>query len=419
MEIKISEELKIESDIPFYMVNNFRFDWKPNCHALLQIWGCINSDQVSIESFHNGKIKIWREKEGRSQILFNGYIIKTTQNSEGKDGRLYAEAQSATSMLDWKLCNKSYQQIEKTYADIIQETISGADGRTICVIGKDRPIGKPIIQYQETAWAFSKRLASHLGSCVIADITSESPSLWFGMRNGDNIPSFSENEFSVNIKRISAGGTETVYEVRSRELYMLGDKTVFMGQEMIICGMAAIYENGELTFLYSLKNKVSTQMAYHSLFSGMGLKGTVTEVQGERAKIALDIDGEFSAGYYFYDWNAETGNALYAMPEIGAKVVLNLATSNEQDGFLVHCIPDNTNEKNYHRYIKTREGNNVSLLEQNMRFTKGGQHSLAFAERAITAFSTDDLDVSAKKNVKIEAARIEIITPSELNICQG
>lgn len=419
MEFKINEELRIESDISFYMVNNFRFNWKPNCHALLQIWGGINYSQVKVESLYNSKIKIWREKEDKNEILFIGCIVKATQDSKGMTEWMYIEALSSTFMLDWKLCQKSFQMTEKTYADVVQETVADASGCINCIEG-NTPIGKPLIQYRETAWAFSKRLASYLENCIVADITSESPALWFGMRNGSDIPSFSENEYSIQIKRMPTSETETVYEVKSREFFMLGDKTIFMSQKMIICDMTAFFENGELIFVYSLKNKIKTKVEYHELFNGLGLKGTITEIQGEQAKVALDIDGESSTGYYFYDWNSETGNVLYAMPEIGTKVVLNLATRNEQDGFLVHCMPKNTNESNYHnRYVKTLEGNDVNLLEQDISFIKGDQHRLVFDEGTVTALSFNEFNVSAKSNVKIDAMHIGIVTPDELSICQG
>ena len=65
---------------------------------------------------------------------------------------------------------RSYQLVDKTYAEVADEAVKISGGKTICIDGNNKIIGKPFIQYQETAWEFCKRLASHLGTCIVADV---------------------------------------------------------------------------------------------------------------------------------------------------------------------------------------------------------------------------------------------------------
>ena len=92
------------------------------------------------------------------------------------------------------------------------------------------------------------RLASYLGTCVIPDIITGRPNLWFGMRKGSHIPAFSENRFSCDVKK--GEQTEISYQTESRNFYKIGDQTVFLERNMRICSVEAIFKNGELIFTY-------------------------------------------------------------------------------------------------------------------------------------------------------------------------
>ncbi|MDE7477112.1 MAG: hypothetical protein K2M91_04030, partial [Lachnospiraceae bacterium] len=340
MEIGINQEIKLDSNIPFYMVEGFELNWKLNCHALFYIRGYISSNaEYKPETLYGSKIRVWTEKEDSSQIIFCGYVTQSVEENVGNMKKIYIEAQSGTCMLDQEPIARSFQSIEKTYAEIACEAVRDSSGKIICTEGHDRQIGKPLIQYRETTWEFCIRLASHLGSCIIPDIMTGEPALWFGMRNGNDISAFTENEYDVVVKKNEADKAEFCFETESREFYKIGDRTVFCGQKLTICGVSAYFEHGELIFHYQLEQKVTGCMRYQKLFTGLGLAGTVLETRKEQVKVALDIDEKVSTGDYFYNWYPVTGNALYAMPEIGARVTLYFASRDERDGFVLHCIP--------------------------------------------------------------------------------
>ena len=180
-----------------------------------------------------------------------------------------------------------------------------------------------MIQYHETVWDFSKRLGSYIENCIVADITSEQPSLWFGMRRGEYIQRIEETKYNINMKCLPKEEGEMIYEIESRNFYRVGDKIVFCGNDLTVFSVKATFKQGELIYRYVLRNVLKyKQILFNKLYAGIGFKGTITDVQGEKVKIALDIDKDVVEGEYLFEWNPETGNGLYAMPEIGVKAIL-------------------------------------------------------------------------------------------------
>lgn len=420
MEIAINKEIKMESVIPFNMVEKFELNWNINCHALFKINGYISPNaEHHLKTLYGSKIRVWRVNEDTVQIIFCGYVSKAVIENTGNTKKVSIEAQSGTCILDRKPVSQSFQSTENTYAEIAGESVRRSGGKIICTKGRDRQIGKPLIQYKETAWEFCKRLASHLGSCIIPDIMTGEPALWFGMRNGNDIPAFTENEYSISVKQSQTDKKEISYEIESRAFYSIGDKTVFCGQKLIISSVQAVFENGELIFCYHLQHKEICPVRYQELFTGLGLMGTVLEVRGEQMKVALDIDGRVSTGDYFYNWYPVTGNVLYAMPEIGTRVLLYFMNNDERDGFLLSCIGYSDAHTNFkERTLSSVQGNNIDLFEWNIDICEK-KNSIAMWAGNITANSTQKINILAKDSVKMNARLVMMQSPDEINFCQG
>lgn len=423
MEINITGNLKIESQIPFITVEKFHFIWIPNRHAELTLSGYVDSTQrFGMAEAYDSKIKIWLDKEKGNQILFWGYLVKMEEENIGKVGKIRLTAKSGSYKLDQQEESRSFQNVEKTYAEVVKQVAKCAGGKTICEAGVGCSIGKPVIQYEETAWEFSKRLASHLGTCVIPDLETGGEYFWFGIRKGSLIPAFSEKEYEMYIHRRAYNGEmEVCYDVESRDFYKIGDRTRFCNQEMIIYKVFALFENGELIFKYSLKQNESVQKFYQNKFLGLGLKGTVIDTRQEQVKIALDIDGGDSTGDYFYNWYPDTGNALYAVPEKGTRILLYFGSPDEREGFALHNLLDAAKkERSYNdRCIDTKEGNSTRLSDNYLVFVNKQGDKVSLDSNAILIHSVEKMNISAQDYVKFNASRIIISTPDELNICQG
>lgn len=423
MKLKITDNLWVDSTIPLITLKKGFIEWKPNEHALLNMCGILDYDVMyKPESFYDSQIKIWMQKGQDIQMLFCGYIVRMEEKVIAGLTEVYLKAKSNSCKLDQKIRKKSFQEKDKTYAKVIRETINEESGDVICTVGTNCHIGGTLLQYRETTWEFCKRLASHLGSCVIANIETEIPQIWFGMRTGIDILFFPENEYNIKITKCSQDNKrEYSYEVQSRDFYKLGDKISFLGKQLIICKVSIFFKDGELVFRYLLKEKEIYEMVYQEQFKGLGLTGTVMEVKQEQIKVALDIDGGNLTGNNFYDWCSEIGNAFYMTPEIGAKVLLHFIGKDEREAYVLHCFFDNVIDRSYHikRSLNVSDGNAVHLSSDSTGLSKSGQHSLLLCDGYIFIGSTNNLSIVAKDHVQIDANRIILSTLDEFNICQG
>lgn len=415
---EVTDQIMLESPLQLLEVEIFSLIWEINKHAVLMLEGYVNG-QEQVANLHDGKVRLF---VGKDTTLFYGQLTKIRLDHIGRTVKIHLEAKSGSCKLDQIQESRSFQDVNENYAKVAQYVAECAGGRIICTEGKDRKIGKPFIQYGETSWEFCKRLASRLGTCVIPDIMTGEPAFWFGMRKGNRFFAFSEEEYTVEIyHEFAAGKNGTEYGVESREFFKIGDRTIFCGMEMIIYGVRAEFRNGELMYHYLLREYNSVSPVYLDQFVGLGLRGTVVEVRQEQVRVALDIDSGNLTGEYFYEWYPATGNALYAMPETGARVVLYFGGGDEREGFVMHCLPNGRgSDWDFgNRNLATKEENTVHLYAGNIDFSNKGKHNLSVGDGTVGIKSTGKVTVSAKSGVKINAGQIFISTPDELDICQG
>ena len=422
MEIKIADGLKLCCEIPLLWVEKFQIKWEVNQHAFLELTGYIDrSIKYKVENLYESKIKLLLDKRNGSEVIFFGYLTTIVTENVGDTKKTQLKAHSGSFRLDQHIDSKSFQNVGMTYAEIVKQIADYSGGSVICSEGTDTVIRKPLIRYEETAWEFCKRLATHLGTCIIPDIVTGEFNFWFGMRKGGRVSNFSEEEYVIDIRKNNFGKTEISFEVESREFYKIGDKTVFDGQEMIICRVFAFFDRGELIFRYLLKDSVKKSIIYNNKFMGLGLTGTVLETRCEQVRVALDIDNGNSTGKFFYDWYPETGNALYTMPETGAHILLYFGSKDEREGFAAHCLPGTAKYKRKYqnRFIHTNEGNSAQLYKEDVSFSNSGRSSLSVGDDFVSVRDSGKITVSAQNAIKVNAKRVIISTPDELEICQG
>lgn len=419
----INDSLKIESEIPSFMVVNFGFEWEPNCHGILQINGYIDyNDECEIETLYGSKVKIIQLMRSEWRPIFNGYIINVTIKKVGNVMTIFLMARSTTCMLDIILEDKSFQKVEKTYAEVIREIVKNSGGQVVCIEGESEKIGHPLIQYHESVWDFCKRLGSYIENCIVADITAGQPSLWFGMRRGEYIQGIEESEYNINMKCLSKEEGEMIYEIESRNFYKIGDKIAFCGNDLTVSSVKATFKQGELIYRYVLRNMLKyKQILFNKLFTGIGFKGIITDVQGEKVKIALDIDKDVVEGEYLFEWYPETGNGLYAMPEIGVKAILFIPSRDERQGFVVHCLPNEigTVAEYCNKYFINARGQSFHVFMESASLHRGIRHGVSVGDQYISVDCMQNISIIANDQIRIIASKIFINSLDNLDICQG
>lgn len=418
MKKSIGNNMAIETELPIQTVDSFHFIWKPGCHVLLELNGTIYGKMGETEHMAHSRIRIWLSENGEEQVLFSGCInyIKTAAA-----GKIKVEAKSASCLLDRKRKSGSCQNLELSYGEIVRKAAEEEGGRVIRSKEQDKKIINPVIQYEETVWNFTNRLADHLGIPVIADIITGNPNLWFGMRKGKEVPSLSEEQYSVDLFPLGRK-SEITYRSQGNIFYKIGDYMYFLGQKLTITEVEAHYNHGELIFTYGMKDSESGILKNKNYVqpAGLGLWGTIRRVKGEKVMIALDIDEGRHTGDYFYPWQPDTGNAFYAMPEPGARALLYFYDEGAQGGAVIHCSNKKSGDEEYYgnRHLSFQAGNSIDLTEEEISFTTGSNEELSVDDDFVLAQTRKRLRISAT-SVWLGGRTISICTPDEFNISQS
>lgn len=420
MKIQINDFVTVETEVPLLEIHKFKFDWKLNHHGVLRLEGLLDlSVSWKPETLYDSSVKITKDKE----TIFNGCLTDVKIVAAANVQKIFLEATTGSCMLDRKTDSQSFQDVESTYEDIIRTIVESANGRVICTEGKEITINKPVIRYQETEWEFAIRLASYLGTYIIADIEVGKPNIWFGIRKAAEISGYSEEDYHVHILRSGhgSGNTQMVYEVKSSDYYQLGDTTTFWGETVMVFEVQASFERGELMFTYLLSKEKESEIVYLEQFTGMELLGTVLEVRAEQVKIAFEIDGGVSTGDYFYEWYPETGNGVYAIPEKGAKIFLTFGCADEREGFACRCLPMDLGEDTDYqdRYLTTGENHTLTLYEGQISVLAKQRHKFMLSDHSINMQTPEQLRIKAAGSIKLKAGDIYIKTLDLIEIHQG
>ena len=89
MEIKVNNEIRIESSVPYCMIENFTFEWEPNCHALFNIIGYVESGAIcNMQMPYGSKILVSKEENSKLQTIFYGIVSNAVRPALKKAGLL-------------------------------------------------------------------------------------------------------------------------------------------------------------------------------------------------------------------------------------------------------------------------------------------------------------------------------------------
>lgn len=421
MIIRLASHLNMETEIPIKNVTSFSYVWKTDCHAVLRMEGYM--DRTSKWNFcqsYASQIKLWLDQEGEQQTLFFGNVDHIATKTEGNLEYVTITVLSASCLLDRRLSSSSHQNVLKTYGEIVREEAESEGGRIIRNKESDKEIGTPVIRYRETAWEFAGRLAKRTGTCIIPDVITGRPNFWFGMRKGKEVAALSENQYTMDIVPIGKR-TGIRYQTEGRFPYSIGDTVSYLKKKLTVTGIEGCFEHGDLVFKYCMEDMRSRIPAASndSQMAGLGLWGTVMQVKGESLKLALDIDDNQDTGDYFYPWQPETGNALYAMPETGAKALLYFYDAEQKNGAVIHCFSKEETSPYKNRSLDIADGNRIHLWENEVSVEKGEKHCLSIGGSSISATTKKRMELSAEGSVFIRGRKIVIDSPEELIISQA
>ncbi|WP_158604884.1 ribonuclease domain-containing protein [Anaerotruncus sp. 1XD42-93] len=440
MAVYTYQNVRVDGAVSLSSVTDLELDIRPNHHGRVRITGIVPEDAAfsGVEASLEGTgLTVLAE----DAPLFQGII--TEAEISHRDGYYEARltALSGSCQLDQEEHSRSFQDVSMTYADVVREVVKGTPGAAvICTEGKNHPIGRPLIQYRETDWAFCRRLASHFNSALVPECRNGKPWFWFGMREGGDPCTLPELEYRshVSSRFYEMGGRDAgwrrsqffSYHVKDTANHRIGDIASFRGGNYLVCGQRARFERGELVFIYTLGQPalVGERTYYNEKITGMSLGGTVEKTDHEQVWLRLDIDGAGGKAAYPYDWAPATGSLMYCMPKVGTRVSLYIPGSDEREARAADSprtngatCPDMGDFNQ--RYLTTEHGKRLYWFPEQMGLVgTGGKdtplHILMDDVNCVLMESPLATRITAKGDVQLEAPVVVLSTPSELQTIQ-
>ena len=443
-------KLRVKSPYELMKIVDIKIENKPNEHGYLYL-KCLIDENINfdytIKASTEDEICVYEELEDtndekevninevderNSKRLFYGIVqnIRTTN----VNGIYYLEIQALTSSikLDIKEKSRSFQNVDMTYNDLINNMLTDYSGYGFTQnIGKGQKIGKPLFQYKETNWNFLKRLASELGSELYCDIINLNYMFNFGipheqsyeLKDNINYDAFKDLKSFHQAGGYNAGYHDTdyfYYEIEIRDILEIGSEIYYKQKDLYVREYEAYKHKEEIFYKYKLcrKDGVWQSIIYNKLLKGATIEGKVLAVQGESVKLHLDIDeSQNEAEAYWFLFLPPSVNIMYAMPLVGENVRLYFPNESSEEPIITGCARKNgdTCEKTSDttkRYFETEHGSEIAMLPDALNI-KGGSKELL-------SISFDDnvgVTLTSPKGINLNAGgEIVIKTPNNINI---
>lgn len=435
------ERIQLRGSIEFIKILDISIYACGNQHGSMCVKGYLNPDSAQQDSYQDLKGQVFSlfapkgKSENTLHPIFSGVVYSCNIHRENELFFAVLHLSGVTSVLDLMPRSRSFQDITMTYRQVVEDVLkdtpnASADFSEVA----NQPIGKPIIQYQETDWVFIKRLASMLGVQLLPTYMSDLPHFSFGVTAQDtNILEANEYTVALDNRFYELGSSEAgvykadfiCYSVPSVQYFRLGASVSFNEQLLTICEHSGYLVDGELLYSYKVGRPgfLRQREIINPKLIGLSLEGNITQTDREIVNIKLDIDAGRDAGVYPFSWTPESGNLMYCMPKLGMRATLYLPSSDTGEAVVVtspRTNGDNCGEMvdPQMRAFTTEHGKKMHLFPETILFSGGAENETLQIKlnqlNCILMESTRAIQFVAKWNIDITAPVVSLNSPQEI-----
>ena len=366
-----------------------------NDHFTASITGYVSEEEADkvLKNGQNANISISAVMEDNTEVLlFQGIRTNVTIRYDGDTQVLTVCAVSLTALLDGRSWIRTFQGMNQTYRNIVDETLKNSQ-RTgiIYTAGKTEKPGRIVVQYNESDWIFYKRLAKELGTVIVADCNNTFPCLYFGMPERKKLKEVSYTD--IQIRQVADMGSVKEEQILiSREYLELCDVVRIGERNWRVYGVIMTLDKGETIFQYSLEletyKRISCQPENYNV-RGVSIFGKVNEVKNGLVRVSLqcDLDQDWGNGFW-YDYatiySAPDGTGWYCMPEPGEEIRLYFPDAAEAHSYVisgVHREDDVSREDPDHKSFKTKHGKEIRFEPDEIVLTNNKGLSIRLNDR--------------------------------------
>jgi len=385
------------------------------------------------------KIKFKRKDENnQEQIIFSGLTKDIIMTAKDSVYFLEVNAVSNSLMIDVEKKRRSFQDSEMKYRQIVEKITKAK--KSAVTFGDAKAAGKTVenivLQYDETDWEFSKRLASHSNAVLIPKIKEDTPDFIFGVLESSSKGDLKSYDYSVNkdlalyrkmaqFPELKFSENDSVsYTITSNDkIFNLGDMLNLDEKPLYISAvnLSLIESVFKCDYTLSTKTAIAAAKFFNRNSVGLHLLGTVLDVQDDTIQVGLDIDvadgtAVSEAGGYWFKYatpyTAESHTGWYVMPEIEDKVQVIFPTEDEKEAYATTAIrqgteSDGTNLKTNDpqiKFLRTPYGKEIKFQEKEILIT--GKDDETFIrineEEGIIIQTKHNVEVYSGANIKME-----------------
>ena len=429
------EKMIIDSKVPISEVLTLNMSHQLGEHGYMSLEVIIDDEEQMkfLQTNYRGQnIKLFQnQEEARPHLVFNGHIETIAYEKQSHFISASIEAASYSTFIDQIPRRRSFQNTSQSFKSLCSAILDEAAASIIWEVGNDVAINTPFVQYDETDFAFLKRLLSHLRQPLQVSILFEDPHCYAGVRRG--------RSQTINETMIIKMGVSDVYyekagyahdesrlmyeylQVKHQDLWEIGDFVTYRKQKFTVVQQEAIFEKGELLFIYLLGAAGFLQEniidANHLI--GLSLQGEIRQAEEESITIQLDIDQDEQA-HYFWPWTPRINNLGYVMPEVGSRVVLTFSTHDEKDAVATHLFRTNSNSPIYeqvdHKLMRTIHDQMIGLFPDRILLTvKDHTASISLKHQAgIQLETSDDICLNAQGEITLNGHKLTVTAPEQI-----
>ncbi|OAB35930.1 hypothetical protein PGLA_21105 [Paenibacillus glacialis] len=328
-------------------------------HVRLRLMGRVAEEmeeEILMKSGLHDCIEVYDSSGGGApKPLFLGQIHHISIQVMHEQYQIVVEAISHTYNMDTLKKKRSFQHVEQQYTEIFDEVVASyTNSDYIDHTFNDRHTGKLIMQYEETDWSFLKRLASHAGVSLIADITAHKPRFWIGIPEGRNQIILKDSHPFEVTRRIQAylyttssnhiqntQNNTTTYTFEWMSALDIGDEVIKDGDTYIIAKRRAEMRQGQLIWTYECGPRAgyNNSRIHNTSIIGAAINGTIIGVSRQQVKVHLDMDADQNPdAAQWFPYAAEGNQVWYMMPEKGSKVKLYFPSREEDEALVIQSV---------------------------------------------------------------------------------
>ena len=436
--IRPFEELQVEHYEGLKQVNE---------HGYVKVTGTIPFDRKE-EYLGLGRQQTWVRITAvlgeTHHILFYGILESLKMHVSGQTCTMELVVYSGSLLMDHRERIRSFQASSLTYRDLLDVCGQGyEDTKARMMVGEGKKTGQLIMQYQETDWAFVKRLASMNQTVLMPSCTEPGEKYYFGLPDGLGAGSAAPTEYRTQCdieeywqkkgRGMDISPQDTIsYIWEDREIYELGGAGIIDGQKMTIWKIETHMRGNELYHTYHMRRKagLSVPVAYNYKISGVSLLGNVLEIDREKILVELEKDeNKKNTGKRWFPYatiySAKDGSGWYCMPEKGDKIRLYFPTEKEKDSYAASAYHEGDGGLRVNpecKFWRNREGKEIRLSPEKILLTNNDGTYIELSDtEGIKMVSNNEITIWANNGMFIGSANssIEFSAPKKITLKQG